>query len=74
MLSFCMIDGANTTSLQGGSGATWVDNGDNTFNVHDSISAQGETSASTGAIITGWAGMTLTGLTANWFVESVTCA
>ncbi|KAF9460629.1 hypothetical protein BDZ94DRAFT_887243 [Collybia nuda] len=60
-------------SHQGGSGSTWTDNGDNTFNVQDTIAAVGETSASTAAIIEGWIGTSLLGPTANWFVESVDC-
>ncbi|KAF9462818.1 hypothetical protein BDZ94DRAFT_1260397 [Collybia nuda] len=59
--------------IYGGKGATWVDNGDNTFDVQDTIAAVGETSASTATIINGWTGTSLLGLTANWLVESVSC-
>ncbi|KAF9457335.1 hypothetical protein BDZ94DRAFT_1240868 [Collybia nuda] len=52
--------------------STYVDNGDNTFDVVGKNSAEGLTAAETAAIITGWTGTTLTGLTANWLVESVT--
>ncbi|KDR70678.1 hypothetical protein GALMADRAFT_1349881 [Galerina marginata CBS 339.88] len=60
--------------IDGGSGSTILaENADNSFLVNDKISAQGETSAETAAIITGWVGETKEGLVANWLVESATC-
>jgi len=60
-----VIDGSNSTVL--------AEHADNTFLVHDKISAEGETSAQTAAIITGWVGETKQGLAANWLVKAVTC-
>ncbi|KAF9460655.1 hypothetical protein BDZ94DRAFT_1265567 [Collybia nuda] len=60
-------------SIDGGGDATWVDNGDNTFDVQLTIGAVGETSASAAAIMTGWVGTSLVGPTVNWFVQSASC-
>ncbi|RDB19030.1 hypothetical protein Hypma_014298 [Hypsizygus marmoreus] len=55
-------------------GSTYTDNGDGTYSVATDLSAEGASDGEVTAIITGWAGETLTGLVSDWHVDSVTCA
>ncbi|KAF8151564.1 hypothetical protein B0H34DRAFT_728114 [Crassisporium funariophilum] len=72
--SVAMATGANSVFNYGSS---FVDNADGTFNVKNTVSADGFTAAQTAETITGFAGTTLEGqppTVVNWLVESVVCA
>ncbi|KAF9460630.1 hypothetical protein BDZ94DRAFT_1265490 [Collybia nuda] len=56
-----------------GGNSTWVDNGDNSFDVQKTVGVIGQASSTTAATVTGWAGTALVGTTTNWFVDSVSC-
>jgi hypothetical protein len=57
--------------------STIVDNGNNTFNVLESIGVEGKTAQQTAVILTGLVGSTHTGFarggTINWTFNSVAC-
>ncbi|KJA23700.1 hypothetical protein HYPSUDRAFT_215014 [Hypholoma sublateritium FD-334 SS-4] len=56
-------------------GATFSANADGTFNVEDTVSADGESGhgEGTGDIIEGWVGEVKTGFTIDWLVEAASC-
>ncbi|RDB18940.1 hypothetical protein Hypma_014297 [Hypsizygus marmoreus] len=55
-------------------GTTYNDNGDGTYSVGSAFSAEGFTDEEIAAIIIGLDGETLQGLTADWHVDTVSCA
>ncbi|KAF8152904.1 hypothetical protein B0H34DRAFT_677141 [Crassisporium funariophilum] len=75
---FNFVIGRSLSTATGGSifnfGSTVVDNADDTFNVENKISADGQTAAQTAAILSGFSGTTIAGPSGiNWLVESVVC-
>ncbi|KAF8151616.1 hypothetical protein B0H34DRAFT_862026, partial [Crassisporium funariophilum] len=68
------LSAAANAAIHGSGPGSIVVNADGTYSVGQGLSAEGKTAAETAAILTGFAGTTLTGFTVDWLAVSVVCA
>ncbi|KAF8151615.1 hypothetical protein B0H34DRAFT_862025 [Crassisporium funariophilum] len=68
------LSAAANAAIHGSGPGSIVVNADGTYSVGKGYSAEGKTAAETAAILTGFAGTTLTGFTVDWLAVSVVCA